>query len=80
MPSFVYTARETATGREIRNSVDAMNEQAAIAALLNRSLLVVSIQEKISKKGKTGGGKIALADLVVFTRQLATMIDALRRI
>ncbi|HEY5298733.1 MAG TPA: type II secretion system F family protein [Verrucomicrobiae bacterium] len=76
MPSFVYTARETATGREIRNSVDAMNEQAAIAALLNRSLLVVSIQEKISKKGKTGGGKIALADLVVFTRQLATMIDA----
>ncbi|HZL13788.1 MAG TPA: type II secretion system F family protein [Verrucomicrobiae bacterium] len=53
-----------------------MNEQAAIAALLNRSLLVVSIQEKISKKGKTGGGKIALADLVVFTRQLATMIDA----
>src|SRR5207344_3088109 len=31
---------------------------------------------KVGKKGKTAGGKVALADLVVFTRQLATMIDA----
>ena len=76
MPSFVYTARETGTGREIRNAVEAATEQAAIAALLNRNLLVVSIQEKISKKGKTKGGRVALTDLVVFTRQLATMVDA----
>src|SRR6201996_9454989 len=76
MPSFVYVARETATGREIRNSVEAASEQAAITALLNRNLLVVSIQEKVGKKGKTAGGKVALQDLVVFTRQLATMIDA----
>jgi type IV pilus assembly protein PilC len=76
MPSFAYTARETATGREIRSTVEANNEQTAITALLNRNLLVVSIQEKITKKGKMQGGKVALADLVVFTRQLATMIDA----
>ncbi|HWF18849.1 MAG TPA: type II secretion system F family protein [Verrucomicrobiae bacterium] len=76
MPSFVYVARETATGREVRNSVEAATEQAAITALLNRNLLVVSIQEKVGKKGKTSGGKVALQELVVFTRQLATMIDA----
>src|SRR5438093_4027879 len=76
MASFAYVARETGSGREIRSSVDATTEQAAIAALLNRNLLVVSIQEKIGKKGRTSGGKVALADLVVFTRQLATMIDA----
>jgi len=76
MPSFVYVARETGSGREIRSSVEATTEQAAISALLNRNLLVVSIQEKIGKKGRTSGGKVALADLVVFTRQLATMIDA----
>src|SRR6266545_7291595 len=76
MPSFVYVARETGSGREIRSSVDATTEQAAIAALLNRNLLVVSIQEKVGKKGRTSGGKVALADLVIFTRQLATMIDA----
>ena len=76
MASFVYVARETRSGREIRSSVEAATEQAAIAALLNRNLLVVSIQEKIGKKGRTSGGRVALADLVIFTRQLATMIDA----
>jgi type IV pilus assembly protein PilC len=67
MASFLYVARETASGREIRSSVEAGTEQAAIAALLNRNLL---------EKGRTAGGKVALADLVIFTRQLATMIDA----
>src|SRR5689334_25184647 len=76
MPSFAYVARETASGREIRSSVEAATEQAAISALLNRNMLVVSIQEKIGKKGKTGGGSVGLQDLVIFTRQLATMIDA----
>ena len=76
MSAYAYVARETATGREIRSSIEAATEQAAIAALLNRNLLVVSIQEKVGKKGRTSGGKVGLADLVVFTRQLATMIDA----
>src|ERR1041384_6885296 len=76
MPSFAYVAREASTGREIRSSLDASNEQTAIATLLNRNLLVVSIQEKMSRKGKTAGGKVALSDLVIFTRQLATMVDA----
>ncbi len=76
MPSFTYQARESGTGREIRNTMEAASEQAAIAALLNRNLLVLSIQEKIGKKGKTAGGRVSLGDLVIFTRQLATMIDA----
>ncbi len=76
MPIFAYTARETGSGREIRNTVEALSEQLAIAALLNRNLLVIEIREKIAKKGQTKGGKVGLSDLVVFTRQLATMIDA----
>jgi type IV pilus assembly protein PilC len=76
MASFLYSARETATGREIRSTVEAATEQAAISALLNRDLLVLSIQEKVAKQGRTSGGRVALADLVIFTRQLATMIDA----
>src|SRR5271154_7621261 len=76
MPSFTYIARDSGTGREIRSTVDASSEANAVAALLNRNLMVVSIAEKVSKKGRTSGGKVALADLVVFTRQLATMIDA----
>src|SRR5882762_1128864 len=76
MASYVYVARDTLSGREVRSSVDAATEQAAIAALMNRNMLVVSIQEKVGKKGKTGGGSVALVDLVMFTRQLATMVDA----
>lgn len=76
MPSYTYLAREAVSGREIRSSLDASSEQAAIASLLNRNLLVVTIQEKVGRKGKTAGGSVALADLVVFTRQLATMLDA----
>jgi type IV pilus assembly protein PilC len=76
MPSFTYVARDSASGREIRSNVDASSEANAIAALLNRNLLVVSIQEKLGKKGRTSGGKVSLADQVIFTRQLATMLDA----
>ena len=76
MPSYTYVARDSASGKEIRSVVESSTEEAAIAALLNRNLLVVSIQEKIGKKGKTSGGSVSLQDLVVFTRQLATMIDA----
>jgi len=76
MPSFNYVAREAGTGREVRSNMDAISEQAAIAFLLNKNLLVLNIQEKVGRKGKTAGGSVPLADLVVFTRQLATMLDA----
>jgi type IV pilus assembly protein PilC len=76
MPSFTYVARDSASGREVRSNVDASSESNAIAALLNRNLMVVSIQEKIGKKGRTSGGKVSLTDQVIFTRQLATMLDA----
>ena len=56
MPIFTYTARETATGREIRNNIEAATEQAAIAALLNRNLLVMEIKEKIRRRLALGGG------------------------
>jgi len=76
MPSFLYVARDAGTGREIRSNIEASSEQAAIASLLGRNLLVMNIQERVSKRGRTAGGKVALVDMVVFTRQLATMIDA----
>src|SRR5688500_13658646 len=76
MPSYAYLARDPVSGREFRNQLDASSQEAAIASLTGRNLLVVEIAEKVGKKGKTGGGSVALQDLVVFTRQLATMIDA----
>jgi type II secretory pathway component PulF len=60
MPSFSYVARDSVTGREIRSSVDASSEATAVAALFNRNMLVVSISEKIGKKGRTAGGKVVV--------------------
>ena len=76
MPSFSYVAREAASGKEIRNVIEANTEQDAIANRLNRNLLVVAIQEASGKRGKPTSGAVPLQDLVMFTRQLATMIDA----
>lgn len=75
MPTFTYQAREAGSGKELRNSIEASSEQAAIANLLNKNLLVLSIEE-VKKQGKAGGGKVRLEDQVIFTRQLATMLDA----
>ena len=76
MPRFTYTVKEPGTGREKRDSMEASSKDAAIKALLDRNYLVVNIEEKAAKQGKTAGGAVGLADLVVFTRQLATMVDA----
>ena len=76
MPTYAYLARDPATGRETNATMDAATEEGAIKALLGRNLLVVKIEEKAAKKAGTSRGKVVLADLVVFTRQLATMIDA----
>lgn len=76
MPRFSYTVKEPGTGRETSGTMDASSQDAAIKTLLDRNYLVVNIQEKNAKQGKTAGGSVGLADLVVFTRQLATMVEA----
>jgi type IV pilus assembly protein PilC len=76
MASFTYVARETDTGQEVQSTMEAASQQAALLALFNRNLLVISIQEEVGKKGRDDLGKVSLVDLVVFTRQLATMVDA----
>lgn len=76
MPTFNYVARDAGTGREVRSSVEASTESSAIASLLNRNMLVISIRENTRRKAKTAVGKVRLDDLVIFTRQLSTMIDA----
>ncbi len=76
MPSFDYVARDARTGLEVINALEADTEEAAIDALWKRDQLVVSIQEKPGKKHRQAGGRVPLKDLVLFTRQFATMFDA----
>ncbi len=77
MASFTYQARD-ASGRPIHGDVEALDIQAAASSLMDRGLMVISIRPGAIRKGgkKRRQGKVKPQDLVVFTRQLATMMDA----
>jgi len=74
MPQFTYEAKTR--GGEVRTGViEAENEAAVGVKLRAQQLSPVSVK----KKGFTlsfGGGSVSNKDLVIFTRQFATMIDA----
>ncbi len=73
MPTFTYTAR-TAAGQLKNDTLDAPNRDEAIANLRRQRLTVVKIDENAGNRKK--GGKIAMRDIVIFTRQFSTMINA----
>jgi type IV pilus assembly protein PilC len=77
MASFIYQARD-ASGRPIKGDIEAVDTQAAALSLMDRGLMVVSIRAGAIRKAgrKRRQGKVKAQDLVVFTRQLATMMDA----
>ena len=75
MLTFAYHARD-ASGKTIAGVQDALNEDNAINTLMTRGLMVLSIQQKASTRAVRKPGKVSETDLVLFTRQLATMIDA----
>jgi type IV pilus assembly protein PilC len=77
MPAFTYTAR--ALNGDLRTAtIDAPNRDEVIAQLRKQRLNVVKIDEKkdADSKKKKKGGKISMRDIVIFTRQFSTMINA----
>lgn len=75
MLTFAYQARD-ASGKTVSGVQEALNEDNAINTLMSRGLMVLSLQQKAGGKAATPRGKITETDLVLFTRQLATMVDA----
>jgi len=76
MSHYRYTAKDK-TGQAITGLLEGKSEAEVAEALHKKELIIVSIQETKKKFLKAkGGGKIKLDELVVFSRQLATMIDA----
>ncbi len=75
MLTFAYQARDT-SGKVISGVQEALNEDNAINTLMTRGLLVLSIQQKSASKTRRKAKHVKETDLVLFTRQLATMIDA----
>lgn len=79
MANFKYIAKDS-EGKSLNGFFEAADYAAAIDALRKKGLIIVSVNEAPSKlKFSTpsfGKKKIKMDDLVVFSRQLATMVDA----
>jgi type IV pilus assembly protein PilC len=76
MITFSYQARD-ASGRIVTGVHDALNEDNAVTSLMGRGLMVLSLQKKAmsgSKRAKKW--TVKETDIVLFTRQLSTMIEA----
>ena len=80
MPTYKYTARDQ-EAKSVSGRISAENESMIVAELRKRDLIILSITEEkesvFSKSSKPRGGKkVKPEDLVIFTRQFATMVDA----
>ena len=77
MPTFTYKAMN-AEGKQVNGTTDGLNRNAVVEALTSQGLHPTQIV--LSTDGKKGGGlfakKVKLTDLVLFTRQLSTMVSA----
>jgi type IV pilus assembly protein PilC len=76
MMTFSYQARDGA-GNIVNGIQDAINEDNAVTTLMSRGLMVLSLQQKAAaSRSKKRSTSVKETDLVLFTRQLATMIEA----
>jgi len=80
MKEFLYRAREKRTGQWRDGSITAEDENVVVRRLQEQGLIVVSVREKKTyfdiNKFLINLQRISLRDLVVFTRQFATMLRA----
>ncbi len=76
MPNFRYVAKEQ-DGRTVSGVLEYSERALLIDTLRKKGLIIISVQEIKRVKARLGGQKgIKLEDLVVFSRQLATMVDS----
>ena len=75
MKRFNYKAKEKETGKSVKGSIQAENEQTAGRLLIEQGYIPESVVEEGT--GLFGGkGRVTAKDRIMFTRQLATLIGA----
>lgn len=74
MAVFRYTAKDS-TGRKISGTLDAPDQERAVETLRSKGLIPIFLLEEKSKQ-RLRSKKVKLDDLVIFSRQLATMVDS----
>jgi type IV pilus assembly protein PilC len=76
MPMFEYTARSQ-TGQIQKGQMDVTSKDEVSAYLRKNRLILVSVREAPKQiKFSMGGPRVKTRDIVIFTRQFATMINA----
>jgi len=77
MNTYKYTAKDK-NGYTVAGISEGASEAEVADILHNKELIIVSIEQakETTKKTKVKNKKVKLDDLVIFSRQLATMIDA----
>ncbi len=73
--TFAYQARD-AQGKTVSGVAEAINEENAINSLTGRGLMVLSIEQRATFSASRKATKVSDSDLVLMTRQLATMVEA----
>src|SRR5690348_4790771 len=78
MPMFEYTARNATNGQIQKGQLDVPSQAEVNNYLRKNRLILVSVREapKQIKFSMPGGQRIKTRDIVIFTRQFATMINA----
>ena len=85
MPTFMFEAIDAATGKEIRDTVDATNADEAQATIRSMGYMVTKIKAQKKSGSAAGGkkpgrtfaiGKVKQKELTLFTRQLSILQDA----
>ncbi len=79
MPQMYIWVAETKKGRKLKGELEAASEQIAMAQLRKRNLKVLKLKPKpkdIFENVAFMQPKVTNKDLVIFTRQFSTMIDA----
>ena len=74
MPTFAYTAR-TPSGDLKSATIDAPSRDDAVAQLRRQRLTIIKVDEAKATPKKTSGS-VGMRDIVIFTRQFSTMINA----
>jgi type IV pilus assembly protein PilC len=78
MLTFEYSARDTSTNKVVKSTVSAESERSAAKLLMAQGMVPLEIVEQTKKNGffSKFSNRVGAKDRIVFTRQLATLINA----
>jgi type IV pilus assembly protein PilC len=77
MPVFEYTARNASTGQILKGTLDVPSRDEVLKHIKQQKMIVVNVREKPKDISFSFGKKsIKTRDIVIFTRQFATMINS----